>query len=129
MRLISTFALKFQTKTFINKCSVYMAKISDIVKGAAFYKCTMDHLLLVMGRTPFYRTSIELEHHFSNIERTQTCSFVDDRTRTPYFWLRTIEHRTSNLMGPSLDLLNCLTNRLEHQFFVHRTNSNAFIFW
>ena len=46
-------------------------------------------LLVVMGLTPFYRTSIELEHHFSNIERTRTCSFVDDRTRTPYFWLRT----------------------------------------
>ena len=55
---------------------------------------------LVMGRTPFYRTSIELEHHFSNIERTRTCSFVDDRTRTPYFWLRTIEHRTSNIVRP-----------------------------
>ena len=25
-------------------------------------------------------------------------------------------------MGPSLDLLNFLTNRLEHQFFEHRTN-------
>ena len=45
VRLLSTFALKL-AKTFINKCSVYMAKISDIVKGAAFYKCTMDHLLL-----------------------------------------------------------------------------------
>ena len=38
-----------------------------------------------MGRTPFYRTSIELEHHFSNIERTRTCSSIGDRTRTPFF--------------------------------------------
>ena len=38
-----------------------------------------------MGRTPFYRTSIELEHFFSNIEWTRTCSFVGDRTRTSNF--------------------------------------------
>ena len=31
---------------------------------------------------------------FSNIERTWTCSSIGDRTRTPYFWLRTNEHRT-----------------------------------
>ena len=30
----------------------------------------------------------------SNIDRTRTCPFVDDRTRTPYFWLRTIEPNT-----------------------------------
>ena len=52
-------------------------------------------LILVMGRTPFYRTSNKLEHHFSNIERTQTCSYIGDRTKTPYyFWLRTIEDGT-----------------------------------
>ena len=51
---------------------------------------------LVMGRTPFYRTSNKLEHHFSNIEQTRTCSSIDTRTRIPYFWLWTIEHRTSN---------------------------------
>ena len=45
--------------------------------------------ILVMGRTPFYRTSNELEYHFSKIERTQTCSSIGDRTRTTYFWLRT----------------------------------------
>ena len=80
-----------------------------------------------MCRTPFYRTSNELKYHFSNIERTRTCSSIGYRTRTPYFWLRTIEHRTSNLIGPSLDLLNCWSNRLEHHFFEHRTNSNMFI--
>ena len=84
---------------------------------------------IVMGWTPFYRTSIELEHHFSNIERTRTSSFVGDRTRTPYFWLLAIEHRTSNLIGPSLDLVKCLSNRIEHQFFEHWTNSNMFIYW
>ena len=64
-------------------------------------------LLLVMGRTPFYRTSIELEHHFSNIERTRTCSFFDDQTRTPYFWLRMIER--SNIKPTFTKLLIKLT--------------------
>ena len=41
-----------------------------------------------MGRSPFYRTSNELEHHFSNIERTRTCSSIGDRTQIPYFWLQ-----------------------------------------
>ena len=41
----------------------------------------------------------ELEHHFSNIERTRTCSSIDDRTQTPEFWLRTNGHRLSNLKG------------------------------
>ena len=49
---------------------------------------------LVMGQTPFYRTLNELEHHFVEIERTRTCSYFSDRTRTPYFWLRKIELRT-----------------------------------
>ena len=52
--------------------------------------------IVVMGQTPFYRTSNEPEHHFLNIEQTQTCSSIGDWTRTPYFWLWTIKHRTSN---------------------------------
>ena len=36
-----------------------------------------------------------VEHHFSNIKRTQTFSSIGDRTRTPYFWLRTNEHNRS----------------------------------
>ena len=35
---------------------------------------------VVMGRTLFYRTLNELEHHFSNIKRTLTCSSIGDRT-------------------------------------------------
>ena len=42
---------------------------------------------------------------FLNIERTRTCSTIGDQTRVPYFWLQTIEHQTSNLIGPSQDLL------------------------
>ena len=78
--------------------------------------------LLVMGWTQFYRTSF-FKH------RTQICSSIGNRTRTPYFWLRTIEHRTSNLIGLSLDLLNYSSNWLEHHFFEHRTNLNVFIYW
>ena len=33
-----------------------------------------------------------LEHHFSNIEQTRTCSSIGDRTRLPKFWLRTNGH-------------------------------------
>ena len=49
---------------------------------------------LVMGRTPFYRTSNELEHHFrtsnelehhfSNIEQTRTYSSENSRTSNKY---------------------------------------------
>ena len=84
---------------------------------------------IVMGRTPFYRTSKELEHHFSNIERRRMCSSIGHRTGTPIFWLWTIEHRTLNLIRISLDLLNYSLNRLEHQFFEHWTNWNVFIYW
>ena len=65
---------------------------------------------LVMGRTPFYWTLIELEHHFLNIEQTRTCS------SNTLFWLWTIEHRTSNLLVLSLYLLNYSPNWLEHIF-------------
>ena len=51
-------------------------------------------------------TILSNEHHFLNIERTQTRSSIGDRTRTFYFWLRMNEHPTSNLIGLSLDLLN-----------------------
>ena len=62
------------------------------------------------------RTSNKLRHNFSNIEQTWTYSSIGDETGTPNFWLWTIEHQTSNLIDPSLDLLNCLSNRLKHLF-------------
>ena len=82
-----------------------------------------------MGRTPFLGTLNEPDHHFSNIEQTRKYSFMDDRTRTPNFWLRQNGHQTSNLIGPSLDLLNYLSNRVENRFLEHRTNLNVLIFW
>ena len=48
----------------------------------------------MMGRIPFYRTTIELEHHFLNIKQNRTCSSNDDRTRMPEFWLRMKGHQT-----------------------------------
>ena len=54
--------------------------------------------IVLMSRTPFYRTSKELKHHFLNIERTRTYSFIGDRTRTPNFWLRTFKHPTLNIV-------------------------------
>ena len=39
-------------------------------------------LFVVMGQTPFYLTSNELEHHFLNIERTRTCASIGDQTLT-----------------------------------------------
>ena len=53
---------------------------------------------------------------FSTIERTLTCSSIGDQTRTSYFPLWTNKHRTSNLIWLSLDLLNYLSNWLEHHF-------------
>ena len=35
-----------------------------------------------------------------NNERSQTCSSIDNRTLTPYFSLRTIQHLTSNIVQP-----------------------------
>ena len=50
-----TYFITFYTSTFI----YYLPQFSF-----QFYL-----YVLVMGRTPFYRTMNELEHHFSNIER------------------------------------------------------------
>ena len=72
---------------------------------------------LVMGRTQFYRTSDELEHHFLNVEITWVCSSIYDRTWTSHFWLWMNKHRTSNLIGLSVDLLNYSSNWLKHHFF------------
>ena len=65
-----------------------------------------------MGRTPFYRTLNELEHHFSNIKQTRTCSSYGYRTRTPYFWLWTIKHRTSNIVRRITKIMCLLKNFL-----------------
>ena len=75
--------------------------------------------LIVMCQTPFYRTSNELKHHFSNIERTRTCSSIGDQTRTPYFFI--LNDRTSNFepnrtFTRFTNLQNCSLNRLEHHF-------------
>ena len=40
----------------------------------------MTSYQIVMCRTPFYRTLNGLEHQFSNIERTRTCSSIESQT-------------------------------------------------
>ena len=83
---------------------------------------------VVVGRTRFYWTSNKLEHHFLNVERIRTCSSIGDQTWTPYFWLRTNEHGTLNLIGLLLDLLDYSSNWLKLHFFEHWTNLNVFIY-
>ena len=51
----------------------------NVIRKAQFLSCS-HFFAIVMGRTPFYRTSNGLEHHFSNIERTRTCSSENSRT-------------------------------------------------
>ena len=104
-------------------------KLPSYVSLIHFNSTCFWQFLVVMGQTQFYRTSNKLEHYFSNIERTQMCSSIGDRTQTPYFWFRTIEHQTSNLIGRSLYLLNYSSNWLKHHFYEHWTNSNVFIYW
>ena len=53
-----------------------------------------DRLITILSNNEWTETSF-FEHW-----TTQTCSFIGDRTRTPYFWLRTVEHQTSNIVRP-----------------------------
>ena len=51
--------------------------------------------------TRFTKLLIKLSNSniiFTNIERTRTSSSIGNRTRTPYFCLRTIELQTSNIV-------------------------------
>ena len=45
--------------------------------------------------------SLNIKHHFPNMEQTLMCSCTGNCTRTPKFWLQTNKHRTSNLSRPS----------------------------
>ena len=94
--------------------------------SAIKYQKIISKKNIVMGRTLFYWTSNELKHHLSNIQRTQTCSLVGEWWSNSIFFAS--NEWTSNLIGPSLDLLNYSSNRLEHRFFEHWTNLNVFIF-
>ena len=89
--------------------------------AVALKRCTLDPMLV----TP---TSNQLELHFSNIERTLTCSFIDDRTRTPVFWLGTNGHRTSNIETKrlSLDLLNIFIEQTRTSFFSNNERTRTF---
>ena len=95
----------FKQKKYSSKFKVHIL-MHFVTIGANFWswtQCTPQATMvrrlkiLVMIRTPFYRTSKELQHYFLNIKSTWTCSSIDDRTRAPEFWLLTNRHRTSNL--------------------------------
>ena len=63
----------------------------------------------MMGQTPIYKTSNDLEHNFYNIlELIQTCSSTGNPTRTEHpifgFERTDIEHQTLILIRPSLNL-------------------------
>ena len=111
--------------------------IGDRTRTPYFWLRTNEHqtlILIGLSLDLLNYSSNWLEHHFLNIERTRTTFFehrtnsIGDRTGTPYFWLRTNKHRTLNLIGLSLDLLNYSSNGLKHHFFEHWTNSKN-IFW
>ena len=70
---------------------------------------------------------IELEHHFSNIKQTRTCSSIGDLNWNTLFLPS--KKRTLNLIGPLSELMNLSSNSRKHHFFEHRTDSNMFIFW
>ena len=76
--------------------------------------CNGYHLLDVSdgsNRTPFYQTSNVLEHHFLNIEQTQTYS----NWNTLFL---ASNKRTSNLIGPITFFTNDSLNILEHNFII-----------
>ena len=79
-----------------------------------------------MGRTLFYWTWNELKHHFLNIKRTGMSSSIGDRTRTPYFWFRTIELRT--YFDPSLGIFDFChpVVKLTHYFTMYRVRGLLF---
>ena len=54
------------------------------VANFQLYLCT---LTTVMGWTPIYGTSNQLENHYLNILRIWTCSSMGNWTQTFYFWL------------------------------------------
>ena len=115
----------FKRFKIVNKCCVllindfcpYLTFFLELNQTLQSFKPSLSSQVVVMGRTPFYRTLFELKHHFSHIERTRTCSSIGDQTQTPYFLLWTNENLTLNLIGFSQYLL---------QFY--RGDSNI-IFW
>ena len=97
---------------------------SRIIKGKLLDEISICDKLAFWDRVDnflrLYSSFINFQHlsiHILNIEQTQMCSSFGNRTRTPYFWLRMIEHRTQ--FDPSLKLLQAeKTNNL---YFVYES--------
>ena len=63
--------------------------------------CPSLYLILVLLQIwcqKFLRISDGSNTILSDFEQTWTCSSIGDRTGTSNFWLRTIKHRTSNIV-------------------------------
>ena len=58
---------------------------------------------------------------FSNIERIRTCSSFGNPTQTPYFWLQTNRHWTSNIEHSSTNYSS--KQKSMKQWFFHSQNS------
>ena len=126
--------------TFPNFAKIFTSSVWEILirKPISYLiHLGLNSYIILRHFCPFYFV-LGLNTILSNIEQTRTsfskhgwtrtCSSIGDQTLTPYFWLRKIEHRTSK--RPSLDLLNHLSNRLEHHFCKHwQRDSNLFILW
>ena len=77
---------------------VHFWQIFSVVVYLALSSITIYLILIKHTQTSF----------FSNIEWTRTCLSFGNRTRTPYFWLRMIEHQTSNIVRPITSILAIL---------------------
>ena len=90
-----------------------------ICQGYALMLTTIffDNLgsFLVMGGTPFYRTSNELEHHFRTSDELEQVHLLMIELEHLNFGL---EQTNIGIKKPLL-LSNYSSNRLEHHFFEH----------
>ena len=77
----TTMAHSFQNNVQVLLWSLVTFILPTVV---VFWSLHNQWEILVMCRTPFYRTLNGLEHQFSNIERTQTCSSFESRTSNRY---------------------------------------------
>ena len=65
LQMAATIALEFCMNQILSK---------KFLPNITFTKGRKYQVTLVMCRIPFYRTPNQLQHHFSNTERTETCS-------------------------------------------------------
>ena len=92
---------------FLHTISKFFKYFCFQTKNNKGIKDSLQLHCLVMGQTTFHQTLNKLQHHFLKFKWT----------RTPYFWLWTIEHRTSNVVQP-------ITIRYFHSSFLVDATDN-----